>query len=84
MQELWQTDPGGGLWAEADGFRLVVQPPGADGSVRFMVMRCRSGAEAGAGAGAEAGAAMQPIASGHEDSVRAAMASAERFARRLA
>jgi len=62
------------LWAEADGFRLVVQPPGADGSVRFMVMRCRSGT----------GAAMQPVASGHEDSVRAAMASAERFARRLA
>lgn len=80
MQELWQTDPGGGLWAEADGFRLVVQPPGADGSVRFMVMRCRSGTGTGAGAGA----VMQPIASGHENSVRAAMASAERFARRLA
>lgn len=82
MQELWQTDPGGGLWAEADGFRLVVQPPGADGSVRFMVMRCRSGTRTGTGV--EAGAAMQPIASGHENSVRAAMASAERFARRLA
>jgi hypothetical protein len=74
MQEPWRTDPGGVLWAQVNGFKLVVQPPAADGSVRFMVMRCRSGT----------GGPMQPVASGHEDNVRAAMASAERFARRLA
>ena len=71
MQELWQTAPDGGLWTQVNGFKLVVQSPAADGSVRFIVLRCRSGA----------GAAVQPVASGHEGSVRAAMASAEKVPR---
>jgi hypothetical protein len=71
--DIWRTEPGGGLAAEANGLRLSVHAPDSlDGAVRFLVSR-RDGGEDSLGI----------IASGTEENVRAAMRAAVRSAERI-
>jgi hypothetical protein len=70
---IWQTEPGGGLAAEANGLRLSVHAPERlGGAVRFLVLR-RDGDEESRGI----------LASGTEENVRAAMRAAVRAAERI-
>jgi hypothetical protein len=70
--DLWRMECPGVISADSGDFRLRVQPPEkVGGAVRFLVLRRRT---------AELPEAL--IGSGTKDTVRAAMAAAERMAER--
>lgn len=72
-EDIWRTEPEGVLAAEIDGLRLVVQASKeTNDQVRFLVLR-REGS----------GKPLSIIASGTEESVRAAMQAATRMGERL-
>ena len=73
-QDVWRSEPDGGLAAEVGAFRLVVRmPEDARGSVRFVVLR--------RGEGDDGPPAL--VGSGTEPDVRTAMKKAAHMADRL-
>ena len=73
-QDVWRSEPDGGLAAEVGAYRLVVRlPENARGSARFMVLRRSEGDD-------------RPpalVGSGTEPDLRTAMKKAARMADRL-
>ena len=73
-QDVWRSEPDGGLATEVGAYRLVVRSPeDARGSARFMVLRRAEGDDGPPAL----------VGSGTEPNVRAAMRKAERMAHRL-
>lgn len=72
-QTIWMIGSGRGLMAELDGVRVVVSPPGEDGTARFLVLKPH-----------RVGKHLALVQAGHRQSVRQAMIAAEQVARWLA